>query len=149
MEIKILESELANDNQYRIQDGHRLAHNFLVEIDGKLATLSMTTRKAVMDSGYRRERKGRVYLWVRDADWEGFDFNADDSDEEVDRKNKLNIRKRREVLKALFPKITGHEAPAINWNWKAGCSCGCSPGFVQRNGLPPGENRDYYFSLNF
>jgi len=65
------------------------------------------------------KRKTRVYVVWADTPTMELLYNATDS---------YRRRARREVLRAA--RMDGIDITGARWSRKAGCSCGCSPGFI-------------------
>lgn len=58
--------------------------------------------------------------------------------------NRVVIRRFRKVLPEILKQAGIPEATAV-WSWKAGCSCGCSPGFI----LDKGYGVDIFAAVSF
>lgn len=85
-----------------------------------MKVLNVSMKPAVKDTRDRQPRKPRVYLWTKDS------RPLPDPTPSV----------RREMLRAVLAHLgyMPHRARQIErrsaWSQSAGCSCGCSPGFV-------------------
>ncbi len=74
-------------------------------------------------------KSSKTRLYISSDIWETEIGKAATSDAEVAEINKVVIRRYRKVLPEILKQAGIPEAKA-SWSWKAGCSCGCSPGFI-------------------
>lgn len=67
--------------------------------------------------------KVRIYI---------FPANENVFDNLLNRYSRPSKAYKAEVLPAVFARIGEHK---VSWSQKAGCNCGCSPGFIVTDGL--------------
>jgi hypothetical protein len=106
--------------------------------------------------------KARAYVFVEDASAFGFcdmlevpvDLSPEEREDALVRAAQARVVVYRNLLRRglilHFADSDNHEfdaqaiakiADAARWSWKAGCSCGCSPGFIlEGQGIPRGHD---------
>lgn len=116
----------------------------MIEETTTTSTMTINFRPRVWNPRYESYRshtaKPRVYV-------DAGDFNLlEDLENRFRRPHKVY---RSFVLKAL--ELLGLDEPKIGWSQKAGCSCGCSPGFIVQNvdrALNGAYNWDVWVTIN-
>jgi|LSQX01.3.fsa_nt_gb hypothetical protein len=98
--------------------------------------------KTVTTQEKSKSRKTRLYIF---SDiWETEIGKAATSDAEIAEIGKVMVRRYRKVLPEILKQAGIPEAKA-SWSWKAGCSCGCTPGFI----LDKGYGMDIFVDVSF
>lgn len=111
-------------------------------MEPKMVVLSVKTRVATHDRGYRKgmpnsDRRGRVHLFVKD--WNVMEDFLLRVTKEAGRCDEVSMF-RRDVLPEVVKQLDLPEETKFRWSRKAGCSCGCSPGFVCKTDALNGQN---------
>lgn len=99
--------------------------------------------KTVTTQEKSKSRKTRLYIFSDIWETEIGKAATDDA-EVVAEINKVMVRRFREALPEILKQAGIPEAKA-SWSWKAGCSCGCSPGFI----LDKGYGMDIFADVSF
>ena len=76
-------------------------------------------QRASRDKPYQ-PRKARIHLWPKGENVMGW----------LDRRRNQPVKQLREVLPGIIEELCIPGNYIFRWSRKAGCSCGCSPGFI-------------------
>lgn len=78
----------------------------------------MKIRKIKVRDG-KEDRKSRIYFFVKETILENL----------INRRCRPN-KEYRKLVPAVLKKANIPSTTKVKWSQKAGCSCGCSPGFI-------------------
>ena len=82
----------------------------------------------------------RLYIWMEDEGVMDHLFNRHFEPVELYRQRVLPL------IQVKFERLLGKKV-SFRWSWKAGCKCGCSPGFIVV-GTPP-MYKNYHATVRF
>ena len=100
--------------------------------------VKIRTRKLERHEGFR---KCRIYIFTDESILENLLLRA--SGENCHPSGVY----RKQVLPAIWKSLNITPPKKINWSSKAGCSCGCSPGFIINDKIHPLHSKEVFVDI--